>query len=438
MPDENLDKLRVRCPVCLLPDTPVYNGKDEVVVKIHHPYRGKIVMVKGRYIDWVGLTPEHQVLTKSLRFSAHRRFIGKKPRWKNAIDLRVPNFRGSRELLVIPKEKERKRLIYLNLTPFEMGHGGQSQINNKLLLTENLARLLGWYVAEGFSIEGKDSYFALGKDEKEHVDEVLGLIQSLGYKGNVKEVATGTVISIGSRILSRALPEWCGTGARNKIVPSFIFPAKQSIIRAFLDGYIKGDGTSHLKNGRPHVQAKSTSRDLMRGIQRLYLKLGMPFGIGEGKGGKNIQGRKVNVHQQWQIQGHTDGKNGSRNCYWQDKDNFYFPVQDKKVIDYEGEVVDYQTTSGFIRIPFIVKNCGYLCYAHQILEQEEPFEVELKEMNFVGSSRLSAEERLHRAEIGRRTRGAGRGKIEYRPVESELIADIRARFKKICRKFLKE
>ena len=82
--------------------------------------------------------------------------------------------------------------------------------------------------------------------------------------------------------------------------------------------------------------------------------------------------------------------------------------------------------------------CGYLCYAKQILEQEEPFEIELKEMGFVGSSRLSAEDRLHRADIGRRTRGAGRGKIEYRPVESSLIGDIRDRFKQICRKFLEE
>lgn len=82
--------------------------------------------------------------------------------------------------------------------------------------------------------------------------------------------------------------------------------------------------------------------------------------------------------------------------------------------------------------------CGMLIYAKQILEQEEPFEVEMKEMSFVGSSRLSAEERLHRAAIGRRTRGAGRGGIEYVPVESGLIGDIRTRFKKICRKFLKK
>ena len=82
--------------------------------------------------------------------------------------------------------------------------------------------------------------------------------------------------------------------------------------------------------------------------------------------------------------------------------------------------------------------CGFLPYAKQILEQDEPFEVEMKEMGFVGSSRLSAEERLHRANIGRRTRGAGKGKIEYRTVESELIGEIRTRFKKICRKFLKE
>jgi len=80
--------------------------------------------------------------------------------------------------------------------------------------------------------------------------------------------------------------------------------------------------------------------------------------------------------------------------------------------------------------------CGYLCYAKQILEQEEPFEIELKEMEFVGSSPLSIDDRLHRLEIGRRTRGAGKGKIEYHPVESPLIGDIKDRFRQICQKFL--
>lgn len=80
--------------------------------------------------------------------------------------------------------------------------------------------------------------------------------------------------------------------------------------------------------------------------------------------------------------------------------------------------------------------CGYLVYAKQILEQEEPFEIELKEMTFVGSSPLSVDERLHRVDIGRKTRGAGKGKIEYRPVESPLAGEIRERFREICRKFL--
>ena len=80
--------------------------------------------------------------------------------------------------------------------------------------------------------------------------------------------------------------------------------------------------------------------------------------------------------------------------------------------------------------------CGYLPYAKQILEQEEPFEIELKEMKFVGSSPLSIDDRLHRLDIGRRTRGAGRGKIEYQRVESKLIGDIRTRFRRICQKFL--
>ena len=80
--------------------------------------------------------------------------------------------------------------------------------------------------------------------------------------------------------------------------------------------------------------------------------------------------------------------------------------------------------------------CGFLPYAKQILEQEEPFEIELKQMGFAGSSALSVEDRLHRQAIGRRTRGAGKGKIEYRLVESKLMADIESRFRAVCRKFL--
>ena len=80
--------------------------------------------------------------------------------------------------------------------------------------------------------------------------------------------------------------------------------------------------------------------------------------------------------------------------------------------------------------------CGYLTYAWHILEQEDPFEVELKEMVFDGSSRLSVNDRLHRQEIGRKTRGAGRGNIEYRPVESPILEELESRFKQLCRKFL--
>lgn len=80
--------------------------------------------------------------------------------------------------------------------------------------------------------------------------------------------------------------------------------------------------------------------------------------------------------------------------------------------------------------------CGFLPYAKQVLEQDEPFEIELKEMVFVGSSPLSVDDRLHRVEIGRRTRGAGKGRIEYRPVESPLADKLEGKFREICRKFL--
>jgi len=82
--------------------------------------------------------------------------------------------------------------------------------------------------------------------------------------------------------------------------------------------------------------------------------------------------------------------------------------------------------------------CGYLAYAWHIMEQEEPFEVEMKEMVFDGSSRLSAGDRLHRQDIGRRTRGAGKGNINYRPVESPLVDDLKSRFKHLCQRFLEQ
>ncbi|NPV26593.1 MAG: anaerobic ribonucleoside-triphosphate reductase [Firmicutes bacterium] len=143
----------------------------------------------------------------------------------------------------------------------------------QLKLDENLARFLGFYVAEG-SVDGSAIQLALFDEELEFViKEILQRIHPdfsvrLRYRNGKKADVACRV----GRTFASFVGDICGRGAANKRVPSELFLASESIIRAFLDGYLSGDGS--VSGNR--VTATTISSELRDGIYLLLVRLGIP------------------------------------------------------------------------------------------------------------------------------------------------------------------
>jgi ribonucleoside-triphosphate reductase len=146
-------------------------------------------------------------------------------------------------------------------------------------LNENLAWLLGLYVAEG-SADGSSVYLALfDRDLEEQAAKMLRETCS-SFSTRLKCDRDGKprdlVCRVGKRFVS-FVRDICGVGAMNKRVPSEIFFSSEEVIRSFLDGYFSGDGTV----GKNRLVATTISQELRDGIYLLLTRLGLPSSLSQ-------------------------------------------------------------------------------------------------------------------------------------------------------------
>ncbi|NLM22629.1 MAG: anaerobic ribonucleoside-triphosphate reductase [Firmicutes bacterium] len=147
---------------------------------------------------------------------------------------------------------------------------------HRLKLTPSLAKLMGLYTAEGF-VDGSTLYLALFDRELEQ--EARTLLRQVHpkfsarlrkYRGKTRVLAC----NVGRRFAA-FLADKCGRRAENKRIPSEIYFAGPEVVRAFLDGYLSGDGTV----GANRVTATTVSKELRDGLQLLFCKLGLPVSL---------------------------------------------------------------------------------------------------------------------------------------------------------------
>src|SRR5437867_4271842 len=166
-------------------------------------------------------------------------------------------------------------------------------------LDKPLARLLGFYCAEGSVTQSKtrpNSFklaFAFGHGEQLARDEITeSLTKLFGVRPQQVRRNTTTAITIGKASLALLFVALCGKGAGGKRVPAQIFTADASIQEAFLEAYLEGDGHVY---PRGKSCATTVSRELAYGVALLLLRLGRLPSIYVATVGTEgrIQGRAV-------------------------------------------------------------------------------------------------------------------------------------------------
>ncbi len=158
-----------------------------------------------------------------------------------------------------------------------MGEKGDG-VPESLLLNEDLAWLLGIFCAEG-SITSHPSRpnsfhlsFCFGRHEQDLITRTARLLTEI-FHARPLIVARRTTITveIGQTSIARLFEALCGRGAHNKQIPPPVLQAPVPVMRAFLEGYLAGDG----HRTPTHAVGLTVSERLALGLFELGLHLGM-------------------------------------------------------------------------------------------------------------------------------------------------------------------
>lgn len=168
-------------------------------------------------------------------------------------------------------------------------------LNSKL--GEDFCWLLGFHVAEGSVSEAKTNYgqliinitcnsnISLVTKTQNIWEKVIGtktyIVESKGKKKEYKNIYK---LMTGHKLIGKLLMTLCGTGARNKQIPDFIYDAPLACKESFLEGFKNGDGltiesSSNRIESKPTFCLTTTSRKLATGLSILLSALEKEFSI---------------------------------------------------------------------------------------------------------------------------------------------------------------
>ncbi len=140
--------------------------------------------------------------------------------------------------------------------------------NIKIKVDEKFAKILGYFIAEGY-YDDKKIVFSFNPNEKKYIKEVVDYFKSLNLNPIVYDKNLNVKIEINSKILVELFKKLnIKSGAKNKRVPPIVFKFPENLKRAFFIGY------SNLKS-------ISTSKELIEDLAFLLLQLGISANYGE-------------------------------------------------------------------------------------------------------------------------------------------------------------
>ncbi len=231
-------------------------------------------------------------------------------------------------------------------------------------LDEGLARLFGFYCAEGSVVTLKDRpnshsiNFAFAPGETAYADEVQSLLRTyFGVEASQVRRETSLGVHVSKASLALLFKTLAGEGAAAKRVPPQFFNAPRNVVAAFLDAFVAGNGHRY-SNGK--VSITTVSPTLAYGVAWLALKQGyMPsmYNNAVGEWG-TILGRVVKqVPRQYTVVWYERAI--ARRRLVETESHYLVPLREVVVEGYAGDVynmeveVEHNYLAGFL----LVKNC---------------------------------------------------------------------------------
>lgn len=233
-----------------------------------------------------------------------------------------------------------------------------------LPLDEDLARLLGFYCAEGSVCSGKarpNSHvlnFSFAHSETSLVEDVSSLLKQLQrVKAACVRRATTLAVAVNKSPAALLLRSLAGKHSREKRVPQIMFDAHRPVARAFLDAYVAGDGHRY-PNGK--VGVTTVSRQLAYGVAWLALKLGHLPSVYDAmvtEDGLILKRPVKRAPHQYTVVW-CERRPTSRRVV-ETEDFYLVPLREISEVDYEGDVynMEIEKEHSYLAGFFAVSNC---------------------------------------------------------------------------------
>src|SRR5437867_2216776 len=275
-----------------------------------HLYSGKILRIRPYYLPGFDCTPGHRIFA-SIGGGTVREVEAKELKLGDFLAVPRPRSAGDSVIDVVGLLREArvpdyKYRIGLDISDgqvrwsSERSHG----IPERLPLTADLARLLGYYCAEGsigWHRQRPNSgavWFSFGAHEESRIQEVERLLLKLfGARTRRSRQNNRTAVIASGASLASIFQILCGDSSATKRVPTPIVQSRDpAVLRAFVTGYFNGDGYVTRRRGSALVLGStSISQALSFGVAQILFTLGEVPRVYQSRNDSTyeIQGRSV-------------------------------------------------------------------------------------------------------------------------------------------------
>ncbi len=164
---------------------------------------------------------------------------------------------------------------------------GKNTLPRFLKLDGDLARLLGYFAAEGWISEertpkGYKRYkigFTFHREETEYLEDLKGILKKLGLTYAVVKNGNAESVIVSSTPFAVLLNEVfeTGKGSYDKAVPPQVLTSPKGVKLEFLKGYLRGDGSITAVNGGKnlYLEFATVSKKLAYGLLILLQSIGI-------------------------------------------------------------------------------------------------------------------------------------------------------------------
>ncbi|GAB3228946.1 hypothetical protein GCM10027447_21820 [Glycomyces halotolerans] len=175
-----------------------------------------------------------------------------------------------------------------------------TEVRDEVELTPALAKLWGYYTAEGRANGSVE--FTFGSHEHDLIADCASLLREVFGAEAVLEHTedSSTKVHVRSARLGRFFERHCGNGSRNKHVPELMWTLPREYFLAYFDGYRAGDGWESPEGA---IEVTSVSEQLIRELAWLCSMHGIPVSThsGRNEAGRVIKEKPLPETNYWRL-----------------------------------------------------------------------------------------------------------------------------------------